>query len=262
MSFRRMVPFLLLNIFVSAAVVLAILYFWDQPDRPVETDNMVLVTVTATAVPPTIAANQPNQASQPVLETEDSAPAEDGPTIHVVQSGETLGSISQRYNVTVEDIMAANGLENANFISVGQEFIIPIDGLPTPTAIPSETPLSNVPPPPIATEAPPTQGEAIVQISGVTGVGSLTDEAIQIINAGNRQIGLLNWKLSDQSGYVYKFGQVTLFGEGAGILIHTEAGVNNATDLYWNQENPLLESGETLTLVDADGNIVSTFTVP
>jgi len=257
-----MVPFILLNIFVSAAVVLAILYFWDQPDRPVETDNMVLVTVTATAVPPTIVANQPNQASEPVVAPENSEPVEDGPITHIVQSGETLGSISQRYNVTVEDIMAANGLDNANFISVGQEFIIPIGGLPTPTIAPSQTPLPHTPPTPIATEAPPTQGEAIVKISGVSGVGSLTAETIQIINSGNRQIGLLNWTLSDESGYTYKFGQVTLFGEGAGILIHTEAGVNDATDLFWNQENPILESGETLTLVDADGNIVSTFTVP
>ena len=29
MSFRRMLPFLLLNIFISAAVVLGILWWWD-----------------------------------------------------------------------------------------------------------------------------------------------------------------------------------------------------------------------------------------
>ncbi len=261
MSFRRMAPFLLLNILVSAAVVLGILYWWDGRDQPVEAENMVLVTVTATAViPPTAAAGQPVQAqeSTPDAENDDA----EGPTVHVVQLGETLGSISQRYSVTVEDIMAANGLDNPNFISVGQEFIIPIGGLATATPAPTETLPPNTPPTPIATEAPPSQGEAIVTINGVVGIGNLTEEAIQIVNSGNRQIGLLNWILSDESGYNYKFGQITLFGEGAGILLHTETGTNGPTDLYWNQENPILQSGETLTLVDADGNIVSTFTVP
>ena len=260
MSFRRMAPFLLLNILVSAAVVLGILYWWDGRDRPVETDNMVLVTVTTTAVPPTIAVDRPIVPDEPVSEE---APAEEeGPTIHVVQSGETLGTISQRYDVTVEDIMAANGLDNPNFLSVGQELIMPIGGLPTPTPIPTETPLPDVVPTPIPTEAPPSQGEAIVEISEVIGVGELTAEAIQIINSGTRQIGLLNWTISDESGFVYTFEQVTLFGEGAGILIHTETGTDGPTDLYWGLELPILVSGKTLSLTDADGNVVSTYTVP
>ncbi|MFO7680828.1 MAG: lamin tail domain-containing protein [Chloroflexota bacterium] len=261
MSFRRMAPFLLLNILVSAAVVLGILFWWDGRDQPVEAENMVLVTVTATVVIPTTAADQPAQTQEAAPDAENDDDAE-GPTIHVVQSGETLGSISQRYSVTVEDIMVANGLDNPNIISVGQEFIIPIGGLDTPTPPPTETPPPNTPPTPIATEAPSSQGEAIVTINGVVGIGNLTEEAIQIVNSGSRQIGLLNWTLSDESGYSYKFGQITLFGEGAGILIHTETGANGPTDLYWNQENPILQSGETLTLVDADGNVVSTFTVP
>ena len=49
MSFRRMAPFLLLNILVSAAVVLAILYWWDGRNSGDE----VLAVATATAVIPT-----------------------------------------------------------------------------------------------------------------------------------------------------------------------------------------------------------------
>lgn len=262
MSFRRMAPFLLLNILVSAAVVLGILYWWDKRDRPVEAENMVLVTVTPTAVPPAIATPQPAQPQDPTPETEAAPPEEEGPTIHVVQAGENLGSISQRYDVTIEDIMAASGLDNPNFLSVGQELIIPIGGLPTPTPIPTETPLPDEPPTPIPTLEAPSQGEAIVAISGVVGVGELTDEAVQIINSGDRQTGLLNWTLSDTSGFTYTFGQVTLFGEGAGILIHTEAGTDGPTDLYWGLELPILVSGKVLTLADADGSVVSTYTVP
>ena len=264
MSFRRMVPFLLLNILVSAAVVLGILYWWDSRDQPVETENMVLVTVTPTSVPPTIAVQQPDQSQEvaQVTEAEAEAEEEDALPIHVVQSGETLGTISQRYDVTVDDIMAANGLENANFLSVGQQLIMPIGGLPEPTAVPTETPLPDTVPTPIPTAAPPEQGEAIVEISEVVGVGELTEEAIQIINSGTRQVGLVDWTISDESGFVYTFDQVTLFGEGAGILIHTEAGTDGPTDLYWGLELPILVSGKVLSLTDADGNVVSTYTVP
>lgn len=262
MSFRRMVPFLLLNILVSAAMVLGILYWWEGRDQPVETENMVLVTVTPTGVPPTIAVDQPAQSQEVAQETEAEMSEEDASPIHVVQSGETLGSISARYDVTVEDIMVANQLENANFLSVGQQLEIPIGGLPEPTAVPTETPLPDVPPTPIPTAAPPEQGEAIVEITEVVGVGELTEEAIQIINSGNRQIGLVDWTISDESGFVYTFGQVTLFGDGAGILVHTEAGTDGPTDLYWGLELPILVSGKILSLTDAEGNVVSTYTVP
>ncbi|MCZ7672871.1 MAG: lamin tail domain-containing protein [Chloroflexi bacterium] len=136
---------------------------------------------------------------------ENSEPVEDGPITHIVQSGETL----RQYQPALQRHRRGHhGRQRAGQRQLHQrrpEFIIPIGGLPTPTIAPSQTPLPHTPPTPIATEAPPTQGEAIVKISGVSGVGSLTAETIQIINSGNRQIGLLNWTLSDESGYTYKF---------------------------------------------------------
>jgi LysM repeat protein len=44
---------------------------------------------------------------------------------HTVASGESLSQIAQNYGVTVEQIMAANGLDNPNTIVVGQELVIP-----------------------------------------------------------------------------------------------------------------------------------------
>jgi LysM repeat protein len=46
------------------------------------------------------------------------------PLYHVVQSGETLRSIADRYEVTVDAIMEANGITNANRIYVGQRLTI------------------------------------------------------------------------------------------------------------------------------------------
>jgi membrane-bound lytic murein transglycosylase D len=45
--------------------------------------------------------------------------------IHVIQPGETLGSIARRYGVSVAAIQSANGLSNANQIIAGASLIIP-----------------------------------------------------------------------------------------------------------------------------------------
>ncbi|MCR4406506.1 MAG: LysM peptidoglycan-binding domain-containing protein [Anaerolineae bacterium] len=53
------------------------------------------------------------------------APPLQEPVIHVVQAGETLFSIAQKYGTTVEAIVAANGLSNPDLIFAGQKLIIP-----------------------------------------------------------------------------------------------------------------------------------------
>lgn len=47
------------------------------------------------------------------------------PVTHTVQVGDNLTKISAQYGVSVEEIMAANNLTNADYISVGQVLIIP-----------------------------------------------------------------------------------------------------------------------------------------
>lgn len=48
---------------------------------------------------------------------------EDG--TYVVQEGDTLYAIAVDFGVTMEDLMAANGIEDANSLQVGQELTIP-----------------------------------------------------------------------------------------------------------------------------------------
>src|SRR5687768_17019074 len=49
------------------------------------------------------------------------------PTFHTVQAGETLTGIALRYGVSVDEIVQANGLSNANYLYVGQQLAIPND---------------------------------------------------------------------------------------------------------------------------------------
>ncbi|MCI0394577.1 MAG: lamin tail domain-containing protein [Chloroflexi bacterium] len=255
MSVRRMLPFIFINIIVSAVVVLAILFWWDSR-RPPGTEivagstPLALTTPLAGGTAPVGALSSTEAAAPPAAETR----------VHIVQAGETLGSISQLYDVPLGDIMQANGLSDPNFIQVNQELVIPIGGLPTPTSIPTLPPTAAVPPTPIPTDLP-VEGEVIIEIREVIGVGDLATEAVSIANVGSRPVALLNWQLQDEQGRVYTFGQVTLFGDGAAILVHSGAGRDGLSDVYWGLTEPTWEAGETVTLVDNEGTSRATYMI-
>jgi LysM repeat protein len=250
-----MVPFILINIFVSAAVVLGILYWWDAQSS----DEAELIPTRPLAIA------QPTAlvTIESVIESTDTPEPEEGPPLHVVSAGDTLGKLSEFYDVSMADIMSANDISDPNLIAVGQELTIPLGGLATETPVAATPePDQQEPPTPIPTDTLPEDGEVDVRISSVTGAGELEGEAVQISNLGSRQIALLDWKLADADGHHYQFGQVTLFGDGAAIQIHTGAGQDGPADLYWGLEEPIWTSGERVTLLDAEESIVATFDIP
>lgn len=69
------------------------------------------------------------------------APAfsQDGSQTHVVHSGENLFRISMRYGVSMESIIIANNLANANKVFAGQTLVIPGTPAPEPPAAPEST---------------------------------------------------------------------------------------------------------------------------
>ena len=253
MPARKMIPFLLLNVVVSTVVVLAILYWWDNRDGGNDTAVSIPTTITPaslqnTAVPQAEIAN--TNTPQP----------EDGPLIHIVQAGDTLGTISQLYDVSIDDILAENGLTNPNIISVGQQIIIPVGGVSTPVPEAMAVPEEAVLPTPIAT-APIGAGEAVVEITAVIGPEQLADEAVLLTNSGDAPIALQDWTLQDEDGHEYQFAQVTLFA-GSDLRINTAIGVNGPTALYWGLNEAIWTSGETVTLRDNTGTVQMTYAVP
>ncbi|MGD2078590.1 MAG: LysM peptidoglycan-binding domain-containing protein, partial [Chloroflexota bacterium] len=212
MSARRLLPLIVLNIFVSAAVVLGILYWWDNRDGAGDESEAEVAAI------PTMRATQAPLPTQPADEQPASEAESDVPS-HTVQTGDTLGSISSQYDVSMDDIIAANDIDNPNFLQVGQVLIIPVGGVPADAPPATETPQPAEPPQPLDTQLP-TGGEPIVEIADAVGVGQLDEEAILIKNSGETPIALLGWQLTDEDGRAYTFGQVTLFGEGAAITLH------------------------------------------
>ena len=45
--------------------------------------------------------------------------------VYIIQAGDTLSGIAELFNVSVDAIMAANGINNPNAIQAGQELVIP-----------------------------------------------------------------------------------------------------------------------------------------
>jgi LysM repeat protein len=63
---------------------------------------------------------------------------------YIVKRGDTLGNIAKAFQVRLADIMAINGITNADDIQAGQELQIPTGAvvyntLPTPDTSPSTT---------------------------------------------------------------------------------------------------------------------------
>jgi len=255
MSFRQMLPFFLLNIVVSAVVVLSILFWWDSRGPGDE----LAAGATAATLPAGVLAT-PNIAAPPsgTVPVEAEASASE-PVVHTVQPGETLNMISQQYDVSVDDIMAANGMTDPNFIGVGQQLTIPVGGLPEPTVAPTETAVAN--PSPIPTE-PSAAGGGVIGVTGVIDPGVLETEAVQLVNSGAQEQSISGWQVRDEDSNVYTFGEVSIFGEGAGVMLHTRAGDDTFSDLHWGLSEPVWRSGEQVTLFDAGGQVVATFIVP
>ena len=76
-------------------------------------------------------------------------PNADGSIVHIVQIGDTLGSLSIAYNIPLADILKLNGLTIKSVIYAGQKIIIRAAYTPTPTQ-PTATPTF----PPTATPWP------------------------------------------------------------------------------------------------------------
>jgi LysM repeat protein len=55
----------------------------------------------------------------------ETAENETTPTTHIVQEGETLQKIAAQYGVTLQELIAANGLVNPDYIQVADELVIP-----------------------------------------------------------------------------------------------------------------------------------------
>lgn len=270
MTRRQMVLMIAVNAVVSALItLLLVLVILPALGAPVPVQGV------ATAASGPMAGQVVETAVQP-----QSSPT---PLIHVVEAGDTISYLSQKYDVPAEDIIAANQIQNPNYLQLGTELMIPVGGLseatPTLTPVPTatETPIPFEPPSSltataaaaalITATAPPSDfpsgGELQVEISEIMAPGDVTMERVILANIGERLADMQGWTLSDAHGNVYTFANFRLWTGGSAI-VHTRVGQdgNPPANFYWGEQEALWAPGDVATLKDREGQVLDTYTVP
>lgn len=265
---RKQVVFIIaVNAVISAVISVAVALLVYRP-----------VEVLPTSAPPTnVAAVDTLAASQSAVDVTPTPEL----VIHVVQSGDTISGLAFQYDVPENNIIAANQLENPNFLQVGMQLIIPVGGLAqvtatfTPAPTPTDTPIPFEPPSAdltataaaemgaTATPLPtplPSSGELQIEITEILAAGQADQERVVITNLGDRLADMQGWTLSDVDGNVYLFPNFRLWS-GGNVTVHTRIGQdgNPPANFYWGKLEAVWASGEVATLKDAAGAVIFTF---
>ncbi|MCB0111735.1 MAG: LysM peptidoglycan-binding domain-containing protein [Caldilineaceae bacterium] len=256
MNRRQLIFIILFNAIIS--LVIALVVVWAVESRRPDSEVLQILATPPSVLPvsqPTVAVVDAPAADtsatvtvQPATTAE--AAVEVGDTeVYVVQSGDSLSSIADRFRVPIDTLVRLNELPNPDYVFVGQRLLIPVGGgneagAPVATATAGDEPI--------------TQG-VIIRI--VEGPGDLLAEAVQIVNDLNRAVNLAGWVLDQEGGPSYTFGNMLLFA-GNYVWLHTRSGEDTTIAVYWNQENAAWSSGSVLRLRNPQGTVVSTFTVP
>ncbi|HEY5571879.1 MAG TPA: LysM peptidoglycan-binding domain-containing protein [Anaerolineales bacterium] len=269
-NWKRLFYYLFINVLVSACVTVMVLTIWERTHPP-EIANLASSSGNEEIVDPetgqnvslgvpanTIEATPVSAVAEPT----EASPAE--PSLkkieYAIQSGDTLGKIADRFDVTIEEIIAANDLDDPNRLDVGQIVIIP--GQPgTEPEEPEPQPEESAQPPAATGEAPQVSGDAQVSIDSVIGAGDLNSERVLLKRTGSGELSLAGWQLLEEDGAVFTFPKLTLFEDGA-VYVHSASGQATVVDLFWGLDAPVWEPGETVVLLDNTGDVKATYRAP
>jgi LysM repeat protein len=264
MNRRQLIFIIIINALVSLLVALLVVWVVDlrRPDpeelaailTPVAQANLAITAVpNANASAPD--ANAPTPTAIPLATT--AATATTALSVgasdqYVVQSGDTLLSIAAQFGVSVDAIMDLNNLDNPDFVFVGQRLAVPTGGNQSvalaqnnSTTVPTPTPL-------------PGEG---LQLGAIEGAGNLADEVISVVNESNIPYNLRGWTVGIADGPSYAFGELPIF-PGASVRLHSTAGNDTSVELYWGRSEAVWTTGETAQLINAEGEVVDTLTIP
>jgi len=250
MNFKRLFFYLLLNVIVSAGTVLIVLNIWDRtnhPETPTTEAVSLLPTAIASALPPTnTPIPEPTLALRP----------------YEVGSGETLGEIALQFDISVDQLLEINTLDNPDDLATGMILFVPVSGSSTEIPhdeIPAETQPADQPK--ASQEIILAPDDSNIKIVSIVGVDDLATEHIQIRSVSSEALPLEGWRLETDDGLVFVFPNITLFEYGA-IDLYSRAGINSVVALYWGRSTPVFESGNRTVIYDAEGNVQAVYSIP
>ncbi len=169
---------------------------------------------------------------------------------YIVKPGDTLSTIAANFDISTAALMQANGLTNPNLLAIGQALTIPPVDL-------------TAAPPPFATLGAAISTPApILRISAIlrsTAPPAPSGETVIIQNLGAR-VNLKGWSLVDLHSNLYAFPDIVLEANMS-LRLHSEAGLDTATDLYWGRAASVWDANDTATLKDRNGVVVDSYTI-
>ena len=105
------------------------------------------------------------------------------------------------------------------------------------------------------------QEDLSLAIQSVVGAGNLEMERIQILNESDGAVNLSGWQIQNGRGETFTFPAMILNQDGA-VEVYSKAGTNTVIELYWQSDVPVWQSGDTVTLVNANGDLQATYQIP
>jgi LysM repeat protein len=238
-GWRQYIPYLILNVIISALTMLVVLLIWGRVQPVPE-------------IPPTPTLDAASVASSLIPTKTPTFVPTLTPVTYTVRPGDTMGDIAVELDVSIDALMKANNLTNPDTLSAGQVLIVPVTPGAAGTANASQSG-ADTPVPTAEKDA------AVVDVRGVTGAGDLETEAVRLLNTGG-VADMAGWTLDDGQGHAYTFPAFTLH-DGA-VSIHTRAGTDTVIDLYWGLTEAIWLPGKVITLRDNTGKVQSTFEIP
>jgi LysM repeat protein len=226
-QWRRLFFYLALNILVSACTILTVLFIWDQVYGPLPRGLLPRALNSLRWPTATVVAESQDTPSLKPTSTE-------AYLVYQVEPGDTFESIAANHNMSVDELIAANGFTRSQPLGAGEILRIPV------------------------------HPKGSVVIDSVIGAGDLDSERVLLKHRGEGELSLVGWRLEDSKGNVFvfpQFPQLTLFSGGA-VNVYTKAGVNTVVDMYWGLDHPVWEASDAIFLKDVQGNVRSTYTVP
>jgi LysM repeat protein len=246
MNRRQLAFIILINALISLVIALMVMWVVEsrRPDLEELAARYTPMPQAILAATPTVEAAEsaPGESVEPVA---DAAPAPDSDesAVYIVQAGDSLLSIAGRYGITLDELVAANGLDDPNFVFSGQRLVIPAAG-ETIVAVERQADERGSP-----------------QIVSLEGQGDLANEAVLIVNESDTPVDLQEWRLEREDGPSYTFGSLPLFA-GSSVRVYSTSGEDNSIARYWGESDPVWLNGAEVLLIDAGGEIVQRYSVP
>lgn len=100
-----------------------------------------------------------------------------------------------------------------------------------------------------------------INIRTIVGAGDVNVEYVEIVNQGQNPADLTGWQLIGDSERQFTFPALILNSGGA-IKVLSKAGTNTVIELYWQSDSQIWRPGETVRLLNAEGKMVTSYTIP